>query len=88
MPGPRRYKDRHSRPRRPNWAVDEEFMASDGSRFRILDMNTHMSDDELEELHSRGINGIWVVEPVEQRPHRRPPTGANRRSNQAVTGSL
>jgi hypothetical protein len=40
-------------------------MLGDGSRFRILSMNTDMSDEQLEELYSRGINGIWTVASVE-----------------------
>jgi hypothetical protein len=40
-------------------------MLSNGSEFRILDINTDMTDDQLEELYSRGINGIWTVEPVD-----------------------
>jgi hypothetical protein len=49
----------------PNWRVGEEFMLSNGSRFRILDINTDMTDDQLEQLHSRGINDIWTVEPAD-----------------------
>jgi hypothetical protein len=32
---------------------------------RILHINSEMSDDQLEELYSCGINGIWTVEPAE-----------------------
>jgi hypothetical protein len=48
----------------PNWRVGEECMLGDGSRFRILDINTEVDVDGLEELYERGINGIWMVEPV------------------------
>jgi hypothetical protein len=48
----------------PNWRVGDECMLGDGSRFRILDINTDMADDQLEELYCRGINGIWVVDPT------------------------
>jgi hypothetical protein len=49
----------------PNWRVGEECMLGDGSRFRILDMNRNMSDGQLEELYSSGIDGIWMVEPAD-----------------------
>ena len=42
----------------PNWRVSEEFMLSNGSEFRILGINDDMTDDRLEELYSRSINGI------------------------------
>jgi hypothetical protein len=48
----------------PNYDVGETFMLGDGSQFRILDINTNMTDDQLEELYSRGMNGIWAVEPT------------------------
>ena len=44
----------------PNWGVGEEFMVAGLKRFRILDINDEIDADGLE----RGINGIWMVEPV------------------------
>jgi hypothetical protein len=49
----------------PNWRVGEKFMLGDGSRFRILGINTEVDVDGLEELYERGINDIWTVEPAE-----------------------
>ena len=43
----------------------EEFMLGDGSRFRIVSINTEVDVDGLEELYERGINDIWTLEPAE-----------------------
>ena len=45
----------------PNWKVGEVCTVGSGDRFRILaiDMEVH------EELAERGINGMFVVEPVD-----------------------
>lgn len=48
----------------PNWSVGEEFMVAGGKRFRILGINNDIDVDGLEELYERGINGIWMVEPL------------------------
>jgi hypothetical protein len=49
----------------PNWRVEEEFMLADGSQFRIVGINNDVDADGLDELYERGINAIWMVEPVE-----------------------
>ena len=42
----------------------EEFMVAGLKRFRILGINDDIAVQGLEELYERGINGIWIVEPV------------------------
>ena len=48
----------------PNWSVGEEFMVSNGDGYRIVATNDEIDVVGLEELYERGINGIWMVEPV------------------------
>jgi hypothetical protein len=48
----------------PHWSVGEEFEVAGMKRFRILGINGETDVDGLEELYERGINGIWIVEPV------------------------
>jgi hypothetical protein len=44
----------------PHWKVDEVCMTGSGDRYRILAIDTEVH----EELAERGINGMFVVEPV------------------------
>jgi len=38
--------------------------ASSGERVGIVAINSNIYADGLEELYDRGINAIWIVEPV------------------------
>jgi hypothetical protein len=49
----------------PNWSVGETFMVAGGKQFRIVGINDEVDVAGLEELYERGINGIWMVEPVD-----------------------
>jgi len=46
----------------PTWSVSQVFMVGGGKQFRIVAKSHDV--DELEQLYERGINGLWVVEPV------------------------
>jgi len=48
----------------PNWRVGETFSVAGDKRFRIVGINDQVDEGGLEELYERGINGIWMVEPV------------------------
>jgi hypothetical protein len=48
----------------PNCGVGEEFMVAGVQRFRIVGINDEIDVEGIEELYERGINGIWMVEPV------------------------
>jgi hypothetical protein len=45
----------------PNWSVGEEFMVSNGDRYRIVAINNEIDVEGLEDLYERGINGIWTA---------------------------
>ena len=47
----------------PHWRVGECLMVDPGHHLRIVGISHDL--DELDELHERGIDGLWVVEPVE-----------------------
>jgi len=44
------------------WGLGERLIVNTGQQFRIVGISR--DTDELNELHARGINGMWVVEPV------------------------
>jgi hypothetical protein len=48
----------------PNWSVSETFLVAGLKEFRIVGINNDVDEEGLEELYDRGINGIWMVEPV------------------------
>jgi hypothetical protein len=48
----------------PNWHESETFMVAGGKQFRILGINDENDVEGLEELYERGMNGIFVVEPI------------------------
>ena len=50
----------------PNWRVGETLPRSPAaSRSAAPEINEEMDVNGLEELYSRGINGIWTVEPLD-----------------------
>jgi hypothetical protein len=44
----------------PNWELDEMFQTGDGSRWRLLAIETAID----EAFEAQGINAIWTVEPI------------------------
>jgi hypothetical protein len=49
----------------PNWPVGETFLVAGGKQFRILGINDDIDVEGLKELYERGINGIWMLDPVD-----------------------
>ena len=48
----------------PNWTVGETFRVAGGKQCRVVGVNDEIDAEGVEELYERGINGIWMVEPV------------------------
>jgi hypothetical protein len=49
----------------PNYDVGEVFMLGDGEQLRIVHLDLELDEVAVEHLYQQGINGIWIVEPVE-----------------------
>jgi hypothetical protein len=49
----------------PNYDVGEVFMLGDGEQLRIVHLDLELDEAAVEHLFQQGINGIWIVEPVE-----------------------
>ena len=49
----------------PNYYVGEVFMLGDGGQLRIVHLDLKLDEAAVEHLYQQGINGIWIVEPVE-----------------------
>jgi hypothetical protein len=52
----------------PNYDVGEVFMLGDGEQLRIIHLDLKLDEAAVEHLYQEGINGIWIVEPVDQLP--------------------
>jgi hypothetical protein len=48
-----------------NWKVGEALTLGNGQRLRIVHINLDLDEDRLEELYEQGINGMWIVEPMD-----------------------
>jgi hypothetical protein len=49
----------------PNYDVGEVFMLGDGKQLRIVHLDLELDEAAVEHLFQQGINGIWIVEPVD-----------------------
>jgi hypothetical protein len=49
----------------PNYDVGEVFMLGDGEQLRIVHLDLELDEAAVEHLYKQGINGIWIVEPVD-----------------------
>jgi hypothetical protein len=59
----------------PNYDVGEVFMLADGEQLRIVHLDLELDEDAVGHLYQQGINGIWIVEPLDQLPDVRPRRG-------------